>query len=58
MGWDAASGMVTLTKGSDQITLKAGSSTATKNGEEVELSITPYVVDGVTYVPMSFVQGL
>lgn len=58
VGWDAASGLVTLTKGSDQITLKAGSSTATKNGEEVELSITPYVVDGVTYVPMSFVQGL
>ena len=58
VGWDAATGLVTLTKGSDRITLKAGSGAATKNGEEMELSITPYVVNGVTYVPMSFIQGL
>ena len=58
VGWNAADGAITLTKGSDKISLKAGSATAVKNGQEVELSAAPYTQNGVTYVPMSFVQGL
>ena len=58
VGWDAASGAVTLTKGGDKISLQAGSAAAVKNGQEVELSSAPYVEQGVTYVPMSFVKGL
>ena len=58
VGWNAADGAITLTKGSDKISLKTGSATAVKNGQEVELSTAPYTQNGVTYVPMSFVQGL
>ncbi|WP_288859561.1 C69 family dipeptidase [uncultured Flavonifractor sp.] len=58
VGWDTASGSITLTKGADTISLQPGSTSAVKNGAELTLSTAPYAVDGVTYVPMSFLQSL
>lgn len=56
--WDAATGGITLTKGTDTLSLQPGNSSAVKNGTELTLASAPYTVDGVTYVPMSFIQSL
>ena len=56
--WNAADNTIVLTKGDTAVTLTLGSKTAQKGGEEISLSKAPYAEQGVTYVPMDFVNSL
>lgn len=56
--WNAADSTIVLTKGDTAVTLTLGSKTAQKGGEEISLSKAPYAEQGVTYVPMDFVNSL
>ncbi len=54
--WDAESQTVTISKGSDTMTLFIGSDTALFNGEETTLEMPAMIKNGRTLVPLRFVM--
>lgn len=55
--WDADTGKITAHKGSVNIELTVGSTSAYKNGEIITLSTAPYITgSGVTLVPVRFIS--
>ena len=54
--WDDTTKTITATKGLSTITLQIGASSATKNGQIVNLDVPSKVIDGRTLVPLRFVS--
>lgn len=54
--WDGSTQTVKASKGSTQIQLKIGSTTAYRNGQAVNLAVPGKVVNGSTLVPLRFVS--
>ncbi|RJR26674.1 MBL fold metallo-hydrolase [candidate division WWE3 bacterium] len=54
--WDGATQTVKASKGSTQIQLKIGSTTAYRNGQAVTLAVPGKVINGSTLVPLRFVS--
>lgn len=53
--WDSATKTVIITKEADELRLQIGSTTATKNGEKINLDAPAQTVNGRTLVPISFI---
>lgn len=56
VSWDGIEKKVTVTKGSDTITLKIGESIATKNGKTLYFDTTSFVKNDRTFVPLRFIS--
>ncbi len=50
--WNSEEKSVTATKGKTTIKLVIGETVLTKNGEEAELNVAPFIEDGTTLVPV------
>jgi len=53
--WDSATKTVTLTKGTDVVTLVMGSTTLDKNGVTTTMDVAPSITDGRTMLPARWV---
>ncbi len=53
--WNANTQTVTSTKDDTTVSLTIGSNRAYKNGNGFDISVTPIIIDGRTYVPLRFV---
>ena len=53
VGYDAATGKLSLTRGDSELSLSVDSHTASVHGQPVVLPKTPMVLDGTTYIPAS-----
>lgn len=56
VGWDPGSQTIRAVKGSTEVVLRIGESTAWVNGEEVLLDSPPVIVNGMTLIPLRFVS--
>jgi hypothetical protein len=56
VAWDAGTGKITLTRGDERVEIIAGNRTAVFNGKELAMERPPFVIQGHTYVPLSFVS--
>lgn len=54
--WEQSTQTVMATKDSTRISLTIGSSSATKNGDTIELEVPPQLMAGKTMVPLRFVS--
>ncbi|TMV45826.1 hypothetical protein FE783_28260 [Paenibacillus mesophilus] len=55
--WNADTQTLTATRSGLSVALQAGNAKAQVNGADVELAAAPVVVDGILYVPASFLKG-
>ncbi len=53
--WDNATRTVTAEKGNTTIKLTIGNNTAYKNGNSLNVSVAPQIINGSTFVPIRFV---
>ncbi len=53
--WDNATRTVTAEKGNTTIKLTIGNNTAYKNGNSLNISVAPQIINGSTFVPIRFV---
>jgi hypothetical protein len=56
VSWEQSTHSITMVKGDTTVTFSLGSTTATVNGETVELQVAPELVnDSTTFVPLRFI---
>ncbi|MHB8064427.1 MAG: copper amine oxidase N-terminal domain-containing protein [Ruminiclostridium sp.] len=54
--WKASTSTVTAVKGAITVSLKIGSTTANKNGQEIIMDVPAQILNGRTMVPLGFVS--
>lgn len=55
VSWDKSTQTVTATRDNEIVKLTVGDTTAYKNGESINISIAPKIINNRTYVPLRFV---